>query len=52
VGAGRTPGADGLRLVPGQEALEYALDNTEHFSFTDVAPLAKQRDLPVQDLDG
>lgn len=29
-----------------------SVDRTEHLSFTDVAPLAKQLDIPVQSLDG
>lgn len=28
------------------------VDSTEHTSFTDVAPLAKQLNIPLQDLDG
>jgi predicted dienelactone hydrolase len=29
-----------------------SIDGMQHLSFTDVAPLAKQLDIPVQDLDG
>lgn len=29
-----------------------SVDSMEHLSFTDVAPLAEQLDIPVQDLDG